>query len=330
MNLPLPDALLRADPVAAWQTLRERAWELFSPPLPAQDPVGAILQRERAVSDLELLLSGSAWELWRHFEAVVPRASEGVANFWQTTPGGKAVLILDALSLRESALILQESTARSFTVQQADARGSELPSDTKFFARALGFGGRASLQNNAAGSAHRLPGARTESLDAAWGACADWVQAAPNIVLWHHWLDSRLHALQGPGHGFQTLGQEACEQLRSDGFWSLIAKLAHGRTLLITSDHGYAMAGQFADVGAGSDQGKWLKENFGSSRYADGFGAADPFLPPLSLALDTAHGTHRFALGRRRWRSQGGYPTLAHGGLSLLEIFVPFIQLAPR
>lgn len=35
-----------------------------------------------------------------------------------------------------------------------------------------------------------------------------------------------------------------------------------------------------------------------------------------------------FALGRRKWKSQGGYPTLTHGGLSLLEVAVPFIELS--
>jgi hypothetical protein len=32
-------------------------------------------------------------------------------------------------------------------------------------------------------------------------------------------------------------------------------------------------------------------------------------------------------LGRRQWTIQGGYPTLAHGGLSLLEVAVPYIEL---
>ena len=327
---PLPDAILRANPTEAWKVLRERAWTLFSPPLPAVNTAGAILERERLISNLELLLSNSAWELWEHFETVVPRSSEGIIDFWEKTSGGKAVLILDALSLRETAFILEGAASRGFTVQEAGVRGSELPSDTKFFARALGFGGRASLENDAAGSAHRLPGARTESINAAWGSCADWVQAAPNVVLWHHWPDHRIHDLASAGTGFQTLCTEIRQQLESDAFWSLLSKLSTGRSLLITSDHGYAVTGQFSDVPSGSDQGKWLKNAFGSSRYAVGYGEGDPFLPPLSLALDTIHGPHRFALGRRRWKSQGGYPTLAHGGLSLLETFVPFITVAPR
>ncbi len=52
------------------------------------------------------------------------------------------------------------------------------------------------------------------------------------------------------------------------------------------------------------------------------------WMPPISLRLTTTHGTYQFALGRRKWKSAGGYPTLAHGGLSLLEVAVPFVELS--
>ena len=52
------------------------------------------------------------------------------------------------------------------------------------------------------------------------------------------------------------------------------------------------------------------------------------WVPPVDVTLDTPHGRHAFVLGRRKWKSQGGYPTLAHGGLSLLEVAVPFIELS--
>ena len=32
-------------------------------------------------------------------------------------------------------------------------------------------------------------------------------------------------------------------------------------------------------------------------------------------------------VGRWNWKSQGGYPTLAHGGLSLLEVLSPFVEI---
>jgi hypothetical protein len=47
----------------------------------------------------------------------------------------------------------------------------------------------------------------------------------------------------------------------------------------------------------------------------------------VDLGLDGAHGRHLYVNGRRKWKSQGGYPTLTHGGLSVLEVAVPFIEL---
>lgn len=46
------------------------------------------------------------------------------------------------------------------------------------------------------------------------------------------------------------------------------------------------------------------------------------------VVYHAAHADATFALGRRKWKSQGGYPTLTHGGLSLLEVAVPFIELS--
>ena len=324
---PKIDSVLTAPPKEAWQVIFENLWEIFSAPLAPHRTEQEVTARERKVSDLELLVSSSAWELWHEFESSVPRATQSVIDFWNERPSGKAVLILDGLSLRESPWLLQEAERRGYHIQQAGARGSEIPSDTTPFAKALGFGQRSSMDNNGAGQAHRLTGARTESLNAAWDYCLDWIGSAPDIVLWHHWPDDRIHQLAEPGDGFQKLCREAAQHLTSDSFWKMIERMATGRRLVITSDHGYAASGMFTDV-TNREQAAWLKTNFGSSRFAHGPGTAHHWVPPISLSLQTASGICQFALGRRKWRSTGGYPTLAHGGLSLLEVTVPFIEFS--
>lgn len=324
---PRLDSVLTAPPKEAWQVIFEKLWEIFAAPLTPHHVEQEVTDRERKVSELELLLSSSAWELWREFESSVPHAGQSIIEFWNSTTGGKAVLILDSLSLRESPWLLQEAGRRGYLIQQAYVRGSEIPSDTTTFAKSLGFGQRSSFENNGAGLAHHLPGARTESLNAAWHDCLDWTASAPAIVLWHHWPDERIHQLAQPGDGFQKLCREAAQQLSSDSFWEMVERMATGRRLLITSDHGYAASGMFADV-SNKEQANWLKTNFGSSRFAHGPGTPHHWSPPISLCLQTANGINQFALGRRKWRSSGGYPTLAHGGLSLLEVAVPFIEIS--
>ncbi len=324
---PRLDVVLTAAPMEAWSVMFTKLWEVFSAPLNIQHVEGDVVDRERKIGELELILSGSAWELWRDYETSIPRTAPALIDFWNKTPGGKAILILDALSLREVPWLLQEAQRRGYQVHQAGVRGSELPSDTTPFAKALGFSGRSALENNEAGFAHELTGARTETLGAEWNSCHDWIKAAPAIVLWHYWPDDRVHQLAEPGDGFQKLCREAAQTLTSEAFWKLIAHMAEGRRLVITSDHGYAASGMFADVGD-KGQAAWLKTNFSGSRFGNGAGTPHHWMPPISLCLNTAHGEKQFALGRRKWKSAGGYPTLAHGGLSLLEVAVPYVELS--
>ncbi len=321
------DSLLTAPAKEAWQAIFEKVWEIFSAPLTPQQAEHEVTNREQKMSEIELLLSSSAWELWHDFEGSVPHAAKSVVDFWNRTTSGKAILILDALSLRESPWLLQEAKRRGYHIHESGVRGSELPSDTTSFAKALGFGQRSSIENNAAGSAHHLPGARTESLNAAWDYCLDWIASSSAIVLWHHWPDDRIHQLAEPGDGFQKLCREAEHQLTSDSFWKMVDRMTTGRRLVITSDHGYAASGMFADV-ANKEQANWLKTNFGSSRFTHGPGTAHHWSPPISLCVQTVNGANEYALGRRKWRSTGGYPTLAHGGLSLLEVAVPYIEMS--
>jgi hypothetical protein len=324
---PRLDFILTASSPEAWQVIFEKLWEMFSAPLTLEHAEREVTEREHRLGEIELLLSSAAWELWRDFESSVPRTVPSIIDFWKSTTGGKAILILDGLSLRESPWLLQEAKRRGYHIQEAGVRGSEIPSDTASFAKALGFGQRSSIENNGAGSAHRLPGARTESLNIAWHDCLDWIASAPAIVLWHHWPDERIHQLAEPGDGFQKLCREAAQQLTSDPFWTMVERMATGRRLVITSDHGYAASGMFTDV-ANKEQANWLKTNFGSSRFTRGPSTAHHWSPPISFSFQSAHGVNQFALGRRKWRSAGGYPTLAHGGLSLLEVAVPFIELS--
>ena len=129
------------------------------------------------------------------------------------------------------------------------------------------------------------------------------------------------------GMGCLRSPHEAANQLTSDDFWALVERLTTGRRLVITGDHGYAATGLFPDT-ADSKQAQHLKSRFKSGRSAPDENSPSDWVPPIDVVLDTPHGRHAFALGRRKWKSQGGYPTLAHGGLSLLEVAVPFIELS--
>lgn len=314
-----------APPADAWAAIFERAWDICSQPIDAGKAEGEVVRRDRAVGDLDLYLATAGWDLWPEYEASVPLTSSALTRWWAERSGGRAVLILDGLSLREVPWLLAGAAEQGLTVHAARPTGAELPADTTPFAKALGFAQRSALDNNGAGGAHKLAGARTECSDVAWTDCAAMIGSEPAWVFWHHWPDSHLHAHDDPGEGLGSFTKEAVEHLTGEGFWKLVSRLAEGRRLVITSDHGYAASGLFPD--SDKDQNDYLKRVYKSARCAADAQEAGSWAPPIDLLLSTRHGEHLFVNGRRKWKSAGGYPTLTHGGLSVLEVAVPFIEL---
>lgn len=327
MKLPLDlvKTLQHAEPINAWNAILEYAWGVCSEPF-NRKAVTEVQARDSSLSALDLFLATAGWDLWAEFEASVPQTSKALGNWWESQEPGRAVLILDALSLREAPWILHQAADRGFTIHEARPTCAELPANTTPFAKALGFPQRSALSNNGAGNSHVFKGARTESLDIAWEDCTGLIGSEPDWVFWHHWPDHRLHDHDDPGKGLQTLAEEVETHLTSDAFWSLVDRLVTGRRLVITADHGYAASGQFTDTN--KDQSEYLKTLYKSGRSISAGDDPGDWVPPIDLAIESAHGRHLFVNGRRKWRSHGGYPTLTHGGLSILEVTVPFIEIS--
>jgi len=328
MSLPLDlvRTLQQADPKDAWSAILAYAWEICSHPIPPGKAESEVVNRDRAISDIDHYLATAAWDLWLDYESSVNRTSEALVQWWNANGSGRSVLVLDALSLREVPWLLAQAQERGFSIHRAGPTCAELPPDTTPFAKSLGFAQRSSLGNNGAGGSHRLPGARTECVDMAWANCADLVGPEPDWVFWHHWPDHRLHAHDEPGKGLSSLTQEVETHLTGDDFWSLVSQLTHGRRLIITSDHGYAASGQFTD--SSKEQSEYLKAIYKSGRWSDEHTETGAWIPPIDLAIQSTHGPYLYVNGRRKWKSAGGYPTLTHGGLTILEVAVPFIEIS--
>ncbi|WP_419685623.1 hypothetical protein ACN22W_00020 [Burkholderia theae] len=318
-------SLTQGSDADAWCVIIDHAVGIASKPLATGNALSEVVKRDREIGELDLFLSSSGWDLWQAFDGSVERTSDRLVRWWGETFSAKAVLILDGLSLREMPWLLQGAKERGFTLHGASANASELPGETDEFARALGFASRSKLQNNGGGLAHKLQAASTESADLPWKDCEALISSTPNQIFWHHWPDAKLHDGSGAGQGLEPLTKDVVEQLTSDDFWAFVERLATGRRLVITSDHGYAATGYFPD--ADGEVGQFLKQTFSSRRSKQGAGDSGPFVPPVALQINNSHGAHLLALGRRKWRSQGGYPTLTHGGLSLLEVLSPFVEL---
>lgn len=320
------EELLSEEPTQAWEGVFASLWERLSKPVDG-DVASEMVRRDKDIEGLDLVMSSSAWDLWPHFESCAPKTSKMLAQFWADAPGSKAVLILDALSLRESPWLLQEAANRGFKIHRSIATGSALPSDTTSFAKELGLPQRSALSAGQVASL-KLADAATALFDQPWKECADTLPNHPNLFVWHEWPDSLMHDLSGPGPGLRQLAEDAKGVLTGDDFWAFVERLATGRRLVITADHGYAASGQFSDV-LDQEQKEYFQKVFGAERHAASSDkAASNWLPPVDIPLTTARGDYRFTLGRRAWSVQGGRKNLSHGGISLLEVAVPFIELS--
>jgi hypothetical protein len=299
------------------------AWEfIFEKLLEISGETSSPVMLHNATVIPDRLLSEAAWKLWESYPGSANHTAAKLYDFCcgnQST--GKAVLIIDALSLRELPLILGGAEERDIKVDFVSVTGAECPSTTDAFAGSLKLPARKSLANN------RKPG----TFDLFSGECYTDVFSVPfedctvppaaNVFAWHSWLDDLIHVYKKlPDQVFKT----ASTVLQGDGFWKFVNKLRQGRKLVITSDHGYAVSKLFSSEVTDRDAVEILRKKFSASRYKPvEANWHRQFLPPIVLS----HNNHDIVMGQRKWKVKGGFPHICHGGLSLLEVAVPFLEL---
>lgn len=310
--------LLDADSTSVWRNIMDRVREIAA----AAKNAGEL---QRALVPADRLLAESAWELWGAYSAHAVGTVDSLKSFWaRPTPTGKAILILDALSLRELPLLARAAEAHSVEPTTLGVTGSPIPADTDRFAREMGVPSRSAIANNRApgGFIFASGDTYTDSVDLPFHDAADRVPTARNVVLWLWWPDKRLHECADASNGPAILEAEVTARLGSADFWKLVDALRQGRRLVITSDHGYAVSRLFGD----EVSDKRVPEVFGQMRYVPDDGTWETrHLPPI------VHSENGFLVvtGQRKWTVRGGFPKLCHGGMSLLEVLVPYVELPP-
>jgi hypothetical protein len=272
------------------------------------------------------LLAESAWDLWFAYQSEAPKTAD-VLKRWcaEPSPSGRAVLILDALSLRELPLLLGGAASRAIKPVDVRVTGSEVPSDTDQFARALGTYSRSNLSNNGASAAF-VPfngSVYTDVISRPFEDSVGTIPASRNLFIWHTWLDDLIHLHNRLPDQIYKAAQAT---LQGDDFWEFVDRLRRGRQLVITADHGYAVSRLFSSEVVDPDLIETLRSTFGAARYKKATERwQDRFMPPLVMTVNGYH----VVMGQRKWKVQGGFPHLCHGGLSLLEVAVPFVELPP-
>lgn len=316
MTIAWHDIILDAKtPELAWQSIFDTLLDLAIK-APAPDK----LHKDTVVPDR--LLSEAAWNLWYDYPRAAPKTSVALKQ-WCDTPSssGKAVLILDALSLRELPLLLAGGEKHGAIPLSIGVKGSQCPSSTTHFAKALGLPSRSALANDGKPESFTLfDSCFTNVLGIPFEDCA--VPPMSNLFLWHSWLDDMIHLYHREP---DQVIKNASSALLGDGFWTFANKLRQGRKLVITSDHGYAMSRLFSSNVDDKDDIRLMREKLGASRYKS---ASEEWNAGVMPPLVMTHDKQNVVMGQWRWDVQGGFPHMCHGGMSLLEVAVPFVEFS--
>jgi hypothetical protein len=296
------------------------AWtDIFSAMLALSQASSSPVTLHDATVIPDRLLTEAAWELWEAFPMHAEKTS-GNLKGW-AVGSGKAVLILDALSLRELPILMGAAEARGIQPVHVKVTGSECPSSTDYFAKSLDLPSRSALANDGKPGTFALFGGDcyTDVVSLPFADCA--VPPSPNLVIWHSWLDDLIHLQRKLPDQIASI---ATSTLQSDGFWNFINRLRQGRGLIITSDHGYAVSKRFSSEVEDPDAIEILRKTFGASRNK---AVSEPwqkrFMPPIVMT----HNNQHVVIGQRKWKVQSGFPHVCHGGMSLLEVAVPWLEL---
>jgi hypothetical protein len=164
----------------------------------------------------------------------------------------------------------------------------------------------------------------TDVTDSDFESIAESLPPAPNVFIWHTWPDDLIHDQHDKPSGPAQIARVTTKALNSDSFWTLVERLRQGRRLLITSDHGYAISGRF--VYLPSPLSERMRDHFGAGRY----GAVPTEATALvgTQPLVVTNGGRASVVGHWKWKPPGGYPYVCHGGLTLSEVCVPFVEFA--
>lgn len=281
---------------------------------------------EEAVCGLEELIGTGAQEIWGEL-AAQSRSAPTIKNWLgldAPLPLAKprAAVVFDGLSLREFPLMLRLAEDSGFRVKSAGAVATCLPTETMDFVEQRVIGTRLGPS--------QLPG-RTELAEhnvEAFYLEHPTSRYSPtdgrSVLLWSTYPDrlfsddaARTEALFANFHRnyIPTIWKNS------------VQAIPRGLPIVVTSDHGYIFLGASFETTRTSEAPSLL----GQSRFKE-FAPDEPFPqwnPDLQLLPERRVAMLR---GRMRTRPPGvsSRKLYHHGGFSLMEVFVPWIELEPR
>lgn len=280
------------------------------------NPKAYLESGEEIVHNLEELIIFSAFSMYNELAAL---ALEPYNLLNEITDDKTAIVIYDGASLRELPLLKTKARNSGYTVLESGFKVSSLPSDTLNFIdqRILGK----------AASPSQLP-VRKELKDKNIRAFHydsvirhfDLPSVGNPVLIWSSFPDGTYKDFEARGAShFESIIQQF------DVVWkNIILNIPKDYRIIITSDHGYVYLNTGLQSNKkGADALSFLKQD--RFRFY-----GDYEKPPETEALQIIPSKHLAMLrGRIMNRMQGpaANKVFRHGGLSLMEMFTPWLVL---
>ncbi|MDY0168856.1 MAG: hypothetical protein RBS80_20090 [Thermoguttaceae bacterium] len=289
-----------------------------------QMPTGQYLQSgEQLVNELEEVLCAAACRLYDAFLEPVP--DDRHLKRYLTSGQQCAAVVFDGLSLREVPLVKRLAEQSGLRIVEEGWSVAATPSDTvDFIASRLGVGTIAPAQLPAC-AALRADGIACHYLGQVNERCS-LNAAAQAILVWSSFPDYRYTERDAK---FPELFENLHNMMMTAWQNSVqaIVQQSPGRRILITSDHGYVYFGSGCSFGWDNSTVAPITDYFGAGRFAR---LADKPNAPDHRGVHVLN-DRGVAMIRGRVqthpRGEGARKLYKHGGMSLMEMLVPWLVL---
>lgn len=275
---------------------------------------------ESKVNELEEIIARAAYRLYDEFLGEPPDG-RNILRFIENDELN-ALVIFDGLSLREIPVLLGLAQKSNYVVKEVGVTYSTLPTETlDFIEQRLRFGSvapsllpkRKELKDKGIAAYYYNNPSQQHLLD----------RDLKKLLLWSAFPDNTYSDSEAR---FDRLFEQIHTFLETS-WLNTIQQIPHGRKILITSDHGYVYFGAGFSFARSNPELRPLTEYLGGERYKR---LEEDVSPPEHP--DLAVYPHR-KIAVLKGRVQTHPPGLAasrlykHGGLSIMEILVPWIVL---
>jgi len=282
-------------------------------------PVDFLHRGESAVNDFEQLLAAAAD---RTYGEMLSGPDPGKCLLDALSSPDSAVVVFDGLSLREIPMLLGLAEQSGLKISRTDVSLAAVPCETMdFIGRELPCGRIAPVQ---------LPG-RKELKERGIAAVynGNYTQGIPTnhegtaLLVWSAFPDL---TYRDSGAKFDS-HFENIHAMFETAWMNTVQRIKGKARIVITSDHGYIFFGAGMDFPRQQTEVKDLNAYFGNDRHVSLTEKPDP---PVSDDV-YRDSSRQVALikGRVKTRSTGeaAAKLYKHGGLSLMEMLTPWIEL---